>query len=199
MAYFYFDTRNTDGQPCHNLLSSLLTQLASRSDPFCDVFTRLYKIHDNDASQPSESALAQCLKEMLTLEGHGPVYLIVDALDECPNEDGTPSALARVLNLIKDLVDLQLPNLHLCVTSRLAWDIGVSLGPLTSHSVSIHDESGQKKDIVEYVRSAVCSDRIGTTREWRDKDKAHVIKTLSERADGMYELLRTLIRLAHIT
>ena len=185
MTYFYFDIRDTDKQSCRNLLSSLLIQLSSRSDPFCDVLSRLYEVHDHGASQPSDGDLAQCLKEMLTLEGQGPVYLIMDALDECPNDDGITSARAQVLNLIKSLADLRLPSLHLCVTSRIAWDIGDSLGPLASHSVSLHDASGQKKDIAEYVRSAVRSQPISASREWGDKEKEFVIKTLSERADGM--------------
>ena len=185
MAYFYFDIRDIDKQSCRNLLSSLLIQLSSRSDPFRDVLSRLREAYDSGASQPGDSALEQCLKEMLTLDRHSPVYLIMDAVDECPNEDGIQSARAQVLNLIKYLIGLQLPSLHLCVTSRIAWDIGDSLGPLASHSVSLHDASGQRKDIAEYVRSAVRSQPISASREWGDKEKELVIKTLSERADGM--------------
>jgi hypothetical protein len=53
--------------------------------------------------------------------------------------------------------------------------------------VSLHDESGQMLDIIEYVTSIVCSDR--SIRRWRQEDKDLVIKTLSERANGMYGLL----------
>lgn len=185
MAYFYFDRRDVDKQSCRNLLLSLLTQLSTHSDPFCDVLYRLYKAHDDGGRQPTDSALGQCLKEMLILQGHDPVYLIMDALDECPNDDGIPSPREQVLNIIKDLVGLRLSSLHLCVTSRLAWDIRSFLGPLASHRISLHDESGQKKDIAEYVRSTVDSHSISATREWRDRDKELIIKTLSERADGM--------------
>jgi hypothetical protein len=60
---------------------------------------------------------------MLTLPDQGPVYLIMDALDECPDTSDIPSAREQVLDLVKDLVGLQLPNLHLCVTSRPEVDI----------------------------------------------------------------------------
>jgi hypothetical protein len=49
--------------------------------------------------------------------------------------------------------------------------------------ISIHDQSGQKKDIEVYVRSVVYSDK--NMRRWRDEDKKLVIKTLTEKADGM--------------
>ena len=51
MAYFCFDTRNIDGQSCHNLLSSLLTQLIYCSDLLCDVLSRIYWAHDYDVGQ----------------------------------------------------------------------------------------------------------------------------------------------------
>ena len=185
MAYFYFDFRDLDKKARRNLLPSLLMQLSSRFDPFCDVFSRLHKVHDNGERQPNESALMQCLKEMLTLPSQRPVYLIMDALDECPNTSGFPSARKQVLDLVKDLVGLQLPNLHICVTSRPEVDISETLESLASHAVSLQDENGQKKDIADYIRSVVHSGSSTFMRRWRQEDKEHVIKELSENADGM--------------
>ena len=183
MAYFYFDMRDVDKQSCHGLLSSFLTQLSFRSDPFCDILHRLYAVHDHGARQPSDTALIRCLKEMLTLPDHGPVYLIMDGLDECPDEYGSPTARAQVLNLLKDLVGLQLPSVHICVTSRPEWDIRTFLEPLASHIFSLDDASGQKEDIANYIRFFVHTDL--KLRRWRNEDKEFVIKTLSERSGGM--------------
>ena len=113
------------------------------------------------------------------------MYLILDALDECPNTSGVPSSREQVLKLVKELVDLRLPSLHICATSRPEVDIQDTLASLASHSVSLHDENGQRKDIIEYVRSVVYSDSVRAMKRWRDADKALVIKTLSEKADGM--------------
>jgi hypothetical protein len=113
-----------------------------------------------------------------------PIYLIVDALDECPNDSGLPTAREEVLDLINDLVGLRLPNLHICVTSRPEIDIQTALEPLTtSLRVSLHNQNGQKEDIVDYVSSVVYSDK--KMRRWREEDRKLVIDTLSERADGM--------------
>jgi hypothetical protein len=120
---------------------------------------------------------------MLSLPGQAPIYIIVDALDECPNTSGIPSAREEVLELIEELVNLKLPNVHLCVASRPEMDIRVVLEPLTSLKISLHDESGQKEDIIEYINSVVRSDR--SLRRWKEEDKQLVIDALSDKADGM--------------
>ena len=120
---------------------------------------------------------------MLSLAGQGPIYIIVDALDECPNFPGRPSAREKVLDLIEDLVDLELPNLHLCIASRPEIDIRMVLEPLTPLKISLHDEIGQKKDIIEYIKCVVQSDR--RMRKWREEDQNLVIDTLSQNAQGM--------------
>jgi hypothetical protein len=185
MAYFYFDFRDIDKQHWRDLVPSLLTQLSSRSGPRCDILSQLYSDHDDGAQQPNDDTLTQCLKEMLKLPDQRPTYLIIDALDECSNVSGIPTSRKRALQLVKELVDLHMPNLHICVTSRPEVDIRDVLEPLTSFRVSLHDQSGQKKDIEDYVRSVVYSNSEPIMRRWRKEDKELVIETLSEHADGM--------------
>jgi len=122
---------------------------------------------------------------MLALPGQPPVYIVLDALDECPITDEIPSAREQVLDFLKDLVSLQLSNLRICVTSRPEVDIRDMLEPLTCYAVSIHEQSGQKKDIENYVRFVVYSDSNTEMTRWRDVDKDLVIETLTEKADGM--------------
>jgi hypothetical protein len=55
---------------------------------------------------------------------------------------------------------------------------------------------GRKEDIAEYVRSIVYSDEEQEMNRWRLKVKELVIKTLSEKADGMYVCSYILITLA---
>jgi hypothetical protein len=184
MCYFYFDFRDIHKQHWHDLVISLLTQLSNRSGPCYDILSRLYKKHDNGAQQPTDDFLETILKEMLKLHEH-PIYLIIDALDECSNTSGIPSSRERVLLLLKDLVQLRLPDLRICVTSRPEIDIRDILEPLAANSVSLHDQSGQKQDIIDYVRSIVYSKSEPIMSRWRKEDKEVVIATLSERADGM--------------
>jgi len=185
MAYFYFDFRDANKQGLRDLVPSLLTQLSARSGPCCDILSYLYSTHDKGKTQPSDSSLAECLKQMLSLSDEHPTYLIIDALDESPNTSGIPSPREKVLQLVKELVELRLPNFRMCVTSRPEIDIREVLEPLTSRRVSLHDQTGQKKDIVEYVKSVVYSSSEPIMRRWRTDDKQLVIEVLSERADGM--------------
>jgi len=183
MAYFYFDFRDIDKQKLQDLLPSLLIQLSSRSDHCCDILSQLYFVHDRGTQKPNDRGMVECLKEMLRCLEEDPTYLILDALDECPITSGNLSPREEVLEFVDELVGLHLPNLHICVTSRPELDIQAVLEPLAAHPVSLHDESGQKQDIADYVSSFVNSDR--RMRRWREDDRDLVISTLSEKADGM--------------
>ena len=183
MAYYYFDFRDVKKQDCYGLLSSLISQLSAESDSFYNILSRLYSDNMNGRLKPDIDSLKESMKEMLLFPGQGPIYIIIDALDECPNLSGTPSAREEVLELIGELVDLELPNVHLCVTSRPEMDIRMILGPLTSLKISLHDETGQKEDIVKYIESVVYSDR--SMRRWNEDDKQLVVATLSGKAEGM--------------
>ena len=182
-AFYYFDFRNTAKQDIRGLLSSFLVQLCARSNPCYEILSRFYSAYDNGSRLPDDKALLQCLREMLELPGQPVIYLIVDALDECPNTSGVVPPRERVLNLIEDLVELKLDNLRICITSRPEADILDALLPLASHTVSLHDEDGQRQDINNYIASVVQSDR--NMRKWRAEDKQLVIDKLSRRADGM--------------
>ena len=122
---------------------------------------------------------------MLTLHDQHPIYLVMDALDESPITSGIPSARERVLRLLKELVDLGLPKLHICVTSRPEVDIRNAIEPLTSLRVCLHDQTGQKEDIADYVRSIVYSNSDTNMKRWKKEDKELIVKTLAERAEGM--------------
>jgi hypothetical protein len=129
--------------------------------------------------------MTQSLKEMLEILNSQHVYIILDALDECPNWPGIPSPREQVLALVKELVGLHLPHLHLCVTSRPEFDIRATLTPLARHHVSLHEECGQMKDIVDYINSVVYSDSETMMKMWREDEKKIVVEALSEKANGM--------------
>jgi hypothetical protein len=183
LAYFYFDFKDTEKQGLRALLSSLLVQLSDQSNLFFDILFSLYSSHKDGSITPTDSSLAACFKDMLTIAGQVPIYLVMDALDECPNDSGIPSLRERVLDLVEELVGLRHPNLRLCITSRPEYDIRTTLDPLATQQVSLHDESGQKEDIITYVTSVVHSDR--KMKRWREDEKNMVVEKLSEKADGM--------------
>ena len=183
LAYFFFDFKDTGKQDSRALMSSLLVQLSNQSDQFRDVLRKLYSKHEDGSKKPNINALLRCLKDMLTIAGSVPIYLVLDALDECPNDSGFPTSREKVLELVKTVVDLAHTNVHICITSRPEFDIRAMLEPLATQKLSLHDESGQKQDIIDYVTSVVRLDK--KMQRWRDDEKNLVIERLTEKAGGM--------------
>jgi NACHT domain len=182
VAYFYFDFRDTNKQSCQDLLHSLLIQLSAQSNHSFDTLSQLHSNHDHGTRLPSDDAMMECLKEMLSTANQKSTYIIIDALDECPNTSGITSPREHVLNLLKKLVEFHLPNLSVCITSRPEIDIELVLKPLTQNHLSLHTENGQMEDIIGYINFVVCSDAMGRCK---DEDKILIMKTLSEKAGGM--------------
>jgi len=183
IAYFYCDFRDRKKQEATGLLTSLCMQLSAKSDPCYGVLSALYSEYDGGSRRPDDDTLLNCLKKMLKIEGQPTVYIFIDALDECPTDLGVRSHREWVLDLVNQLIDLQLTNLRLCATSRPEADIQAALASSAPHTISLHGEIGQNKDIADYVRSVVYSD--WKMRRWREDDKEMVINSLTEKADGM--------------
>jgi hypothetical protein len=184
LAFYYCDLRQEEKRDLRGLVSALLVQLCRQSDSCCDILSKFYSEHDRGSRHPSEDALVGCLKDLLKLSGHT-LYLVVDALDECPNTSAISSGLSarvKVLNLIEELIKSRFPNLRICVTSRLETDITVVLEPSSFCSVSLHDDGGQKRDIDDYIKSVIDMNR--KSRRWKEEDKELVIDVLTKKVDG---------------
>jgi hypothetical protein len=183
VAYYYFGYKDSSKRVLRDLLASLVFQLGDDSVRCWSVLYQLYTKCLSD--QPSNAALAECLGNMLELPRQLPIFIILDALDECPNATETPSACEKALDFLDNLVESEHANLFIGVTSRPEQDIQSVFNPLTSSSrrVSLHDEAGQREDINRYLRSFVQTDRA--MQRWKEEDRELVINTLSERAKGM--------------
>jgi hypothetical protein len=182
LVFFYFDFRDSDKQNARGLLSSLLTQLCATSDRFSQILSSLYSVHGNGSRQPSEVALMECLKNILKLPEQGDIYIVLDALDECPNSSGIPTPREQVLTIIEELVNLCLLHVHFCITSRLEVDIRYVLEAFAVREVALHEQAGQNQDIFDFIEYVVSSDR--QMRRWRE-DRLLVVKNLTEEGGGM--------------
>jgi len=183
MGYYYFDSEDIAKQGIRGLLTSLLSQFCVTSDPCYEIISDLYSENHEGSQQPDNEALVESLKKILRLPDAPMRWIVMDAIDECPNTSGFPTAREEALYLLENLVSLSLPNLRICVTSRPDSDIRNVLEPLTSLNMSLHDQSGQKQDILDYIYNVVNLDY--RMRIWRPEDKRMVIDTLSAKADGM--------------
>ncbi len=185
VAFFYFDPKDDAKRHLRALLSSILVQLCNKSNDCWGILSQFHTDHNEGSDVPSEDTLAGFLIHTLNLLQEVTVYLVVDALDECPNTSGTPSPREKVLRLVGSLIKARNSNLHICVTSGLEQDIRSVLEPLTTMPllVTLHEESGHKKAIIDYINSFVQSDR--EMGDWGAADRYLVIESLSRRTGGM--------------
>ena len=184
LAFFYCDFRDDQKKDLRGLLSSILFQLCHQSNSYCDMLLEFYSEHAKGLRRASDDVLVRCLKDLLKLPGLAHVYLIVDALDECPNTTSVRSPRFKVMNFIEGLIKSQFPNLRVCVTSRPETDIKDVFDPIVPHCVSLHDEGGQKRDIEDYITSVISTHP--KNKRWKEEQKQLAIDVLTEKADGMY-------------
>ena len=114
------------------------------------------------------------------IQGKGPTFIIIDALDECPT-DGNERA--KLLELLQFLAAFQNANLHLLVTSRKESDIEEKLtGSVTLPPLSIQGEDTDF-DICTHVKAQLASD--SSMSKWPDSTKREVEEVLNTKAKGM--------------
>jgi len=183
LAIFFYDFREDGKKDLTGLLSSVLFQLCDQSNSYYDIVSTFYSTHRNGAQSPGDDKLVECLMNILKHQEPRPVYLVIDALDECPSTSSLSSPREVLLSFLEDLVEARLPNLRICVTSRPEVDIKTILEPLSFRSVSLHNEGGQKKDIMKYIESIVNTNK--NMKNWKPEQRQLVIDVLTTRADGM--------------
>ena len=184
LAIFYFHFGDITKQDARNLLSSVLFQLCSQSGQYSQVLSSIYSSHGNGSREPSIETLQKCLKDILALQGQGPLYVVMDAIDECSDSSGLRTQRQEVLEILKELIELNHPHVHFCVTSRPEIDIQRVFDPLNPYNVSLHNQPGQIRDLADYVKTVVGSD--AKMQDWPAKVKESVINTLAAKGGGMY-------------
>jgi hypothetical protein len=108
VAYVYCNYKEQD-QTAVNLVASLLEQIISRQDNIPDNVVALHEEHSSKRTRPSIADYSRLLQKQVNDLRR--VFIIIDALDECLEIDGTRDAfLAEVRQL--------LPTACLLVTSR---------------------------------------------------------------------------------
>jgi len=137
----------------------------------------LYQAY-NDAKQsvPESDVLESVL--LASIRSCSKVYLLLDALDECPEDHETRQiVLARIERLSKDA-----PNLKILVTSRELNRIRVSMEALFAEPLHVAT-SAVDADIQIYVATEVSRDR--SLRQLSPEMRSLIETTIASQADGM--------------
>ncbi|KAK4998542.1 hypothetical protein LTR66_002248 [Elasticomyces elasticus] len=106
IAYIYCNYKRQDEQKTVELLAILLKQLLHGKSTIPQPVEALYAHHSSRNTRPSLSELRKILKDVV--KSFSRVYIIVDALDECRNDDGTRDALLSSLRDVQAGTDTRL-------------------------------------------------------------------------------------------
>ena len=106
LAYMFCNYKSQVTQSLYNLLSALLKQLVQSRTDIAAPVTRLYDHHFKKNSKPSLDEISTALSAVSL--SHARVYVVVDALDECTDQDRTRSELVEKLRELQTRTNVQL-------------------------------------------------------------------------------------------
>ncbi|KAJ7478455.1 hypothetical protein FB451DRAFT_1032362, partial [Mycena latifolia] len=171
VVFFYFDTNNSGQRTVTQLLRSLVTQLSVQADSPDKTLSGLWKSHANGQHLPSDSVLISDALIPILTEFSQPIYIVLDALDECSERENLLDSLIKIL-------DVAPSNIHFLLTSRPEIPHG---SKLVQRAVSLSLEGCMDQDIESYIVDKVS--KLGD--EWTDERKDQIRVGLLERSNGM--------------
>ena len=142
VGFVYCSYKDPDQTP-ENLIASLLRQFAQHLPSLPVEIRNMYKQHTKEKTRPS---LAEYLRLLhMVVRMFSQAFLLVDALDECKEEDG---ARKRFLAALKELSE----GVRLIVTSRWIPAIESEFSEALKLEIRADNE-----DVAQYVRSRIAS------------------------------------------
>ena len=177
LAFFYFTFSDESKQNESVMMRTLCWQLSGQVENSNEEFDRLF-CH-RKPGLPAPMVMVDYLRRLLQKFQH--VYVILDALDECPQN----GARENVLEKLEAMRKWSLQGLHLFVTSRDEVNIRNSLG--TSPNTTFHQIKMKNaeidKDIANFIEGRLNDDR--RLQKW-SASRGIIQKKLGKRAQGMW-------------
>lgn len=185
LAYHFFSFGNLGQQKVTAMLSSLVRQLcASRPDTPRPI--KRFENYMARGERPDVTTLENAL--IAAVHGFSAVFIVVDALDECPTLQGErPKLLACLRRIIATMPD----NLHIFRTSRAERDIYATIDKVLSLPAKVaidltQNRVGLNHDLRQYTESVLATE---TYDSWPEELKIDAKELLLELADGMFQYL----------
>ncbi|KAH0563336.1 hypothetical protein GP486_002098 [Trichoglossum hirsutum] len=176
VAYVFCNYQSRADQNTTILLSAILRQLVQAQGSVPESISHLHERHSGRGTRPSLDEVFSTLQSVL--QNYSRVHLVIDALDECQDQEGTHNRLlARVRDLQKDA------NLNVMITSRFIPDLEAEFEHATRLEVRASNE-----DVKRFV-----TDQIYQLPRCirRDNELQNLMKDkIIEAADGMFLLAR---------
>jgi hypothetical protein len=173
IAAIYCNYKDIEVQTPANLFASLWMQLVE-SHPISDDVKMLHQKHINRNTRPSLSEILQVLRSEIDDYSGSKVFIIVDALDECPEDNKIRETILTELRALQSTV-------HLMVTSRPHVTVELD------HPCLIVDIRASDRDVLHYVDGRISCDRqLAKHLKGRAALQEDLQKTVVRNAQGMY-------------
>jgi hypothetical protein len=171
VAYLYCNYKRQAEHTTPNLLAAILKQLVQDRPSIAQLLSGLYDHHQVRRTRLSLEETVSALRSVLG--NYSKVYIIIDALDECPERDGTRSQLLKLCHSLQGQTDLRM-----MATSRHISDIVAEFKDMPQVEVR-----ASNADVKRYVEGKI--DRLAKCVQ-RDRDLQELVKDrIVEAVDGM--------------
>ena len=172
VAFVYCNYKERFQQTFKNLVSSLIRQISNQAHMIPDTLRALHQRHVRHSTRPTRSELLELLATVSSYCSS--VWIVVDALDESNNIDGTRSGLKSDLHTA-------IPNASFIFTSRRLEDIEMHFSNFPSLEIRAND-----RDIRLYLSNQLENEaRLAKHIKADESLRALMLDTIVRRSDGM--------------
>ena len=176
LAYFYFSFSNRQRQSVDTFLRTIVRQLLQQQQSVPDGVRDIYKKFKH--AKPPLNVWVDALKALMSLQDD--IFIIIDALDECPIHEGEQELLLHTLQSLKQT---QNGKMRLLVTSRKELAIEDILSDLVTITPLGIQTSQVDKDIQTHIQAQLQGHP--NMRTWPKPIQEDVKQVLTEKSGGM--------------
>lgn len=173
IAYLYCNYRQQQEQNAKDLLSSLLRQFTRERISVPAEVKVLYERHRTKGTRPSFDEIAKVLLSLVRL--YSRVFIIIDALDECPTSNETRNRLLSEVFILQTQAQV-----NLFATSRFIPEITSHFEGCISKEICAKDD-----DILRYVNERMPQLLRSQISKYPDLQNA-IGREVVKAADEMY-------------
>jgi len=172
IAYIYCNYKEQTEQTVSNLIASLLKQLVQDYSAAYDDVKSFYKHHRDRRTRPTLDEFRQALRS--EIKRYSKVFILVDALDECSEVDGTRIKLLSALRSLANTVNL-------LVTSRDLASIAQDF-----HGTKRLDIRASDHDVRRYIEGRIPREsRLARHVDGHQTLQEELVKKVIENVRGM--------------
>lgn len=177
VTYFYFDFRDVAKQNAYGLLCSLVHQLSGTSAETLRLHREFYAFHGKKGS-PIIDSLMDHLRRLAGAIS-GPIFIVIDAVDECPLD----ARRTDVLPVLRRLTGLGPDHVRVLLASRPEVDIRRHFEGRCTQSLNLQDVEPHARDMSSYITHVLTADL--DFGDWPKRLVNLACETIQKKANGM--------------